>query len=702
MGRETQMESLAPRPGMSAGEIEAVIETVLAEATLAEKVGMMSGKGFFEQYRESNRRWGAHAYRAGGGIERLGVPALYFTDGPRGVSRGNSTCFPCALARGASFDVELERRIGEVMGIEARAQGATFSGAVCVNVLRHPAWGRAQETFGEDPHLLGEMGAAMGTGIQAHNVVGTVKHLALNSMENARFKVDVRIDERTLHEVYLPQFKRVLDAGVATVMSAYNKVNGEYAGQNRYLLTEILRHEWGFDGFAHSDWVRGVYHLYGASAGLDIENPEPEVFGNHLLRAVEDGQVEPQVIDVACRRILRVIYRFACAEDPLPEYSADLVASEAHTKLALESAEKSAVLLENDGTLPLRRADIDKLALIGSLAQIENTGDSGSSRVASPYVVTIAQGMGAYLGKDAVLMAVENDLEAVRAACRAADAVVAVVGYTASDEGEYVPGDLTLGADEKQARADEGELPSKGGDRLDLGLGAAQIAMIEAAADVGKPLIVVIVAGSAVLVESWRERASAILQSFYSGMEGGSALPRLLFGDVSPSARMPITVARSADEYPFFDRDADTIEYGYWHGYPKFAEEGIAPRYPFGHGLSYTRFSHRALRARIQGDTIDVSVAVCNEGDVTGTDVLQLYAGFPGTISPRAKRRLVDFQRVSLKPGETKVVKMAVSTTELMYRNTESHSWRLEPGEHKLFLGRNALDQDALQASVWL
>jgi beta-glucosidase len=256
---ETPLLSFAPEKGLSETEIETLIDAILAEASLEEKVGMMSGKGFFAQIAASGGLWAADPYRAGGGIERLGVPALYFTDGPRGVARGNSTCFPCSMARGASFDPDLENRIGQIMGIEARAQGCTLSGAVCFNLLRHPAWGRAQETYGEDSYHLGVMGAALGTGIQAHNVVATVKHFALNSMENARFKVDVKIDERTLHEVYLPHFKHALAAGVATVMSAYNKMNGEYCGQNRELLTDILRGEWGFDGFVHSDWVMGVY-----------------------------------------------------------------------------------------------------------------------------------------------------------------------------------------------------------------------------------------------------------------------------------------------------------------------------------------------------------------------------------------------------------------------------------------------------------
>ncbi|MBC7519890.1 MAG: glycoside hydrolase family 3 protein, partial [Sandarakinorhabdus sp.] len=384
--------SLGPQRGLLPADIAARIDAVMAAATLAEKVGMMSGKGFFEAFKADGGLWGARPYRAGGGIDRLGVPAFYFTDGPRGVARGQSTCFPCTMARGASFDVDLERRIGEAMGIEIRAQDCNLSGAICINLLRHPAWGRAQETYGEDPCHLGAMGAALGTGLQAHNVCATVKHYALNSMENTRFKVDVSIDERSLHEIYLPHFRTVLDAGVMSVMSAYNQVNGEYAGQNGHLLTDILRGEWGFTGFVHSDWVMGLYKPYAAAAGLDIENPEPLVFGERLVAAVENGSIAPQVIDTACRRILATLYHFACAEDPLPAYPADLVASPSHVALACEAAEKSAVLLANNGALPLDRSGLRRLAVLGRLAAIENTGDNGSSRVRPPHHVTALAG----------------------------------------------------------------------------------------------------------------------------------------------------------------------------------------------------------------------------------------------------------------------------------------------------------------------
>jgi beta-glucosidase len=677
------MTNFAPRKGMTAAEIDETIGAILANATLEEKVGMMSGKGFFKAFMEDDRVWGGRPYRAGGGIERLGVPALYFTDGPRGVARGNSTCFPCSMARGASFDPDLEHRIGQIMGIEARAQGCSLSGAVCFNLLRHPAWGRAQETYGEDQYHLGVMGAALGTGIQAHNVIATVKHFALNSMENMRFTVDVQIGERALHEVYLPHFKFALDAGVATVMSAYNKINGEYCGQNRTLLTNILRSEWGFMGFVHSDWVKGVYSPYGAAAGLDVENPEPLVFGEKLVAAVEAGHIEPQVIDDACCRILRVTYRFAAAEDPMSDYSPELVACPEHVAVAREAAEKSAVLLTNDGTLPLDRSKIGKLAILGKLAVIENTGDNGSSRVRPPHVVTALEGLTRALGKDRIVTGDEDDLEAAQGAATSADAVVVLVGNTAQDEGEFIPGDIALGQDGHGGTA----LRSIGGDRETLDLRAEQIALIEVAAASGKPVAVVIVAGSAIMVEGWHDKVGAILQTFYAGMEGGTALERLIFGDVSPSGKLPFTVAQSLNDYPFFDRDAESIEYGYYHGYALMDHQRCVPRFAFGHGLSYARFAYRALKARVAGQTIEISVAVRNDGSIDADEVVQAYVGVPGLAADRPIKSLKAFKRVRIAAGETRIVALNVPTDHLRWRNPDTHRWQIETGTHLIRVG---------------
>ncbi len=676
------MTELAPRKGMTTGEIADTVAVIITAATLPEKVEMMSGHGFFAAFRADGGRFGARPYRAGGGIARLGVPSFWFTDGPRGVVRGHSTCFPCTMARGASFDVDLERRIGEVMGIEARAQDCNLSGAVCINLLRHPGWGRAQETYGEDQHHLGAMGAALTHGIQTHNVCATVKHFALNSMENTRFTVDVRVDERTLHEVYLPHFKVVIDAGVGSVMSAYNKVDGEYCGHSAHLLTDILRGEWGFAGFVHSDWIKGVYEVRGAAAGLDVENPEPLVFGEKLVAAVEQGEVDAAVVDRAGTRILTTLYRFLAAPDPLPDYPESLVACADHRALALEAAEKSAVLLANDGTLPFDPDAVRTLAVLGRLADLENIGDNGSSRVRPPEVVTALAGLKARIGDLNVHHATETDLTAARAVAEAADAVVVIAGQTAREEGEFIPGGMTLGED-----GAANERGSIGGDRRDLRLPPEQVALIKVAALTGKPLVVVIVAGSAVLVEDWHGSAGAILQTFYSGMAGGTALARLLFGDVSPSGKLPFTVARDPADYPPFDPDAEVADYGYWHGYCLFDRSGAVARYGFGHGLSYVRFDYDGLTARVSGEAVVAQVTVHNIGSRAADEVVQFYVGVPGRVAERPLKSLKGFARVTLQPGESRAVSVRIALADLRWRNPAGHDWQLESGSYRILAG---------------
>ncbi|MEM0985077.1 MAG: glycoside hydrolase family 3 C-terminal domain-containing protein [Pseudomonadota bacterium] len=709
------MTKFAPKKGQTDREIAKTVEAILAETTLEEKVAMMSGKGFFESMQRTGMRWCGEPYRAGGGCERLGVPALYFTDGPRGVARGNSTCFPASIARGAAWDRDLERRIGEVMGIEARAQDCTLSGAVCVNLLRHPGWGRAQETYGEDPYHVGEIGAALAKGIQTHNVVATVKHYALNSIENARFKVDVRVDGRTLREVYLPHFKRILDAGCASVMSAYNKMNGEYCGQHRELLTDILRGEWGFDGFVHSDWVMGVYHPYGASAGLDVENPEPIHFGAKLIDAVENGQIEPSVIDTACRRILRTIYRFACAEDPYQTYTGDMVASPANLAVALEAAEKSAVLLTNSGLLPLEKSA--GVGVFGKLAAIENTGDHGSSRVIPPYTVTALDGINKYLGQAQGLAGDEDDLEAAANAARGVETAIVIVGTTAEHEGEYIPGEFGDQAPIPEEVADAlGDRPApdaasaenagalgggsdRGGDREKLRLPDDQVALIKAVSAANPNTIVVIVSGSAIICD-WAGDVAAILQTFYSGMEGGTALAKLLYGDISPSGKLPFTVAEDEADYPFFDKNADEIEYGPLHGYALMQATQTKPQFGFGHGLSYTTFEHRALKTRRTHSGIDVEVTIVNTGARKADEIVQVYAGFPNVIVERPAPLLRGFERISLDPGARKTVQLFIPDDDLKYWDETSQSWLIEPGQHVIYAGGSFSSAQGLSATL--
>jgi beta-glucosidase len=686
----------APRKGMSEGDIADTVTSILDNMTLAEKVTMMSGQGFYKAYIEDGRVWAARPYRAGGGCARLNVPALWFTDGPRGVARGNSTAFPCTMARGASFDTELEHKIGIAMGAEARAQGCNLSGAVCVNLLRHPGWGRAQETYGEDPHHLGAMGAALATGIQHHNVIATVKHFAANSIENARFKVNVEMDARTLREVYLPHFKTVLDAGCASVMSAYNKVNGLYCGHSHDLLTGILRGDWGFNGFVHSDWMLGVYGPDGAVAGLDVENPEPVHYGEKLVAEVESGRIDSAVIDRACSRILTTLYRFASAQDPLPDYPLSLVASEEHRALAREAAQKSAVLLKNEALLPL--APGVNVAIFGRLANLQNTGDNGSSKVRAPYVITPYAGMHAALGERVTLAGGEHDLETAAQAARGADVAIVVAGYTAEEEGEYIPGEMSAGLSGQDS---QGRVRAIGGDRDTLDLPDDQIALIRAVSAANPRTLVVIVAGSAVLVEKWVDGVAAIIQTFYAGMEGGDALADILIGAVNPSGKLPFTVARDASDYPFFDKDADTICYGPLHGYTLMEASGIMPRYSFGYGLSYTRFAYSDIAADAVGDRVEASINITNIGDMAGREIAQLYVSFPGGVA-RPRKLLRSFASVTLSPGETRRIDFAIPLAALGWWDEAARGWRIEPGVHRVHIGGDSAAAGACTAQFTL
>ena len=291
---------------LSREQIEEQAQSLLQQMTLQEKVWMLNGNwdpiGNAQKYQNMYNPTPIET----NGCPRLGVSPIGFTDGPRGVVMGHSTCFPVSMARGASFDPDLEQRIGDVIGQEARAQGANYFGGVCINLLRHPSWGRSQETYGEDPFLLGEMGKALTEGVQAHNVIACVKHYAVNNIENSRFKVNVKADERTMREVYLPHFKKCIDAGAASVMGAYNRFNDDQCCESHFLLTEVLRDDWGFEGFAISDFVAGVRHTKKAiEAGLDIEMPMPIYYQRNLLEAVEDGSVAEAAVDTAVLRILR-------------------------------------------------------------------------------------------------------------------------------------------------------------------------------------------------------------------------------------------------------------------------------------------------------------------------------------------------------------------------------------------------------------
>jgi beta-glucosidase len=590
------------------------------------------------------------------------------------------------MARGASFDPDLEERIGDAIGVEARALGANLFAGVCVNVLRHPAWGRAQETYGEDPHLLGEMGAALVRGSQRH-VMACVKHFACNSMEDTRFKVDVRVDDDDLRDIYLPHFRRIVDEGVAAVMTAYNRVNGDHCGHHRRLITGVLKDEWGFDGFVMSDFVLGVRSAADAmNAGLDLEMPFRLRF-RRLDRLVRSGRVPGERVDDAALRIVRQQLRFArrTSRPDAPErYAPARVAGAEHRALAREAAERSIVLLRNRvlgrlaeaeamgagagpddddndrrpaasatgdapsagewrRVLPLDPESVETLAVFGRLAGQPVTGDRGSSHVRAPSVATVLDGLGAAGERHVIDVNHQagDDLDAARLAAAGADAAVVVAGYTHRDEGENVPG--------------------QAGDRKQLTLRPGDEELIRTVGAVNRRTAVVLIGGSAIVTEAWREQVGAILMAWYPGMEGGHAVARVLFGDVNPGGRLPCTWPRGAEQLPPFDPAATTVRYGPLHGYRLMQASERSPAFPFGFGLSYTTFEHgRLVGRRTWEGAITVTVPVSNTGTRPGDEVVQLYLDEPLGSDPRPLRTLRAFRRLTVDPATTVNVTLTV------------------------------------------
>ena len=702
-------------------DLEARALKLLAQMTLDEKVANLSGStpfwsGLADMLTGAYNR---HTWDAGRN-ERLGLDGVRFSDGPRGIVIGQATTFPVSMARGATWDVDLEYRIGEAMGLEARAVGANLFGGVCINLLRHPAWGRAQETYGEDSHLLAEFGVALTVGAQRH-VMACVKHFALNNMENARFAIDVQASPRVLHEVYLPHFKRVVEAGVACVMSAYNSVNGQWAGHSDELLTDILKTRWGFDGFVVTDWIFGMRDSRLAIlGGQDLEMPFRMHHHRDLQRLVDAGEVPVTRIDDANLRMLRMQLRFAQSQTvDSKSVDSSVMGSQAHRQLALEAAQKSIVLLKNSGDLLPLPSDT-RLAVIGGLAAIANTGDGGSSNTVSEHIVTPLEGVRA--GFAQITYDDGQDLERAKELARSSESVLLVVGYTKADEGEFVSPDTTSGlrglfpapitpaeveiagqvASGLAARAEASGAFSRGGDRASLRLRPSDEALIQAVASVNQNVIVAVMAGSAVLMNAWEDAVSAIALLWYPGMEGGHALSDVLLGRINPSGKLPFSIAKQEAHYPDFDRDAIAVTYDLWHGYRKLERDGHAAAYPFGFGLSYTTYAYSDLRLGRQGETVEATVDVTNTGHNPGEEIVQLYVAALASTVERPIKELKAFARIALRPNETKRVTMRVPISSLGYFSEQASEFTLEHGEYEFIAAQHSADVNALRGKIRL
>jgi beta-glucosidase len=658
--------------------------SLLAELTLEEKASLCLGSDFWHT----------------APVERLSIPAIMVSDGPHGLRKqpdeadhvgisGSvpATCFPTACALASAWDPELVRRIGAALGREARAQGVAVVLGPGINIKRSPLCGRNFEYFSEDPLVSGVLGAAMIDGVQSQGVGTSLKHYAANNQETDRLRVSAEVDERTLREIYLAGFERaVTQARPWTVMCSYNKVNGVYASQHAWLLTTVLRDEWGFDGLVVSDWGAVHDRVAALVAGLDLEMPPNRgVSDAAIITAVRTGQLDEHVLNAAVARVLRLVDRATANPEPPPVLDAD-----AHHALARAAATECAVLLKNeDRLLPLRPTAGDTIAVIGEFARTPRYQGAGSSQVnptrvdvtldelraGVPDGVEVAFAVG--YGLDTTDRDEELAAEAVALASRA-EAVVAFLGLPAADE-------------------------SEGFDRSHMDLPANQTALLSRLADANPNLAVVLANGSVVRLSDWEQHAKAVLECWLSGQAAGGAAADLLLGAANPSGRLAETLPLRLEDTPAylnFPGEAGHVRYGegIFVGYRGYDALDRQVSYPFGHGLSYTSFGYADLTTNLTGRPqdgdllVNVSCRVTNTGDRRGKEVVQLYVRDPEASVARPVRELKAFAKVDLDADETTVVEFTLTARDLSYWSTSVNGWVLEGGQFELAVGASSRD----------
>ena len=639
-------------------------------------------------------------------IDRVGLPPAYVTDGPVGVRQGSATAMPTPMAEAATFDPSLAFLYGKTVGNEARLKGNDGVLAPTVNMMRTPLNGRTFEAFGEDPFLVARTTASWIEGAQSEGVFATVKHFAANNQEgedetgatampgaivgagqqDTRYVENSIVDERTLREIYLPQFEAaVKEAHTGAVMCSYNRLNSDWACANQHLIGDILKHEWGYRNLVMSDWVFASHHAETAkhlNGGMDLEMPFPQAYTPALVSAsLATGQSNQAALDDHVRRILRTLFAFGFFDRPAYTDDDNQIDTAGHAQDAQRIEESAITLLENRGALPLDAGKLKSLAVIGPYADKFVTG-GGSGNVTPFSAVSALQGIKARAGSG-VTVTSDDGSDATRAAgvAKAADAAVVFVG-------DYE----TEGADRRCLSL---ECPDQGD----------QDGLIDAVAAAQPNTIVVLETGGPVLTP-WRDKVAALVEAWYPGEQGGAAIASVLFGDVDPGGRLPVTFPRQESDLPTagdpekYPGDAQqNVRYkeGVLVGYRWYDAKGITPAYPFGFGLSYTSFAYRDLAVSAAGDGstgATVSFDVTNAGSRAGTDVAQLYLALPqpapDVVQP--PRQLKGFQRVTLDPGETRRVTMRVDQRALSYWDVDSGDWQVAPGCYGVMVGRSSRD----------
>jgi beta-glucosidase len=647
---------------------------IVAQMTLDEKITELHGIGTQDHWRSVPP------------IPRLGIPGLVITNGPAGVGPGDSlihllpaTALPAPIALAASFDTALARGYGVLTGSEARDLGNDVLEGPDENLLRIPTNGRAFESYGEDPFLDASIGSQNIEGIQAKGVIDEVKHYAANNQENNRFAVNEVVDQRTLHEIYLPHFESaVRDAHAGAVMCAYPVVNGVHACENTALLNDILRQQWGFDGFVQSDFGATHGTVPSMAAGMALEMPSGANYNSTKInQAIAAGQLSVHTVDSLLISRFATMIRFGMFDRTHTTAPIPVAADGA---VARTAAESGAVLLKNSGSqLPLNPVALHSIAVIGPYAGAAYTGGGGSSKVLPLYTVNPVDGIKKRVGP-AVSVSLNNgaDPVAAAAAARAADVAVLMVG----------------------------DAEQEGGDRPNLSLPGNQDQLIAAVAAANPHTVVVLKSGGAVLMP-WLNQVPSVLEAWYPGQEDGNAVAALLFGDFTPSGKLPVTFpasdnqvpASTPQQYPGVNGNAVYSE-GLQVGYRWYDAQGQTPLFPFGYGLSYTTFafSHLTVSPRAADGSVHVGVDVSNTGKRSGAEVAQVYLTFPSAAG-EPPHQLKGFQKVHLDPGMTRHVTITLNARSFATWNTASANWTTIPGQYGVFVGDSSRNLP-LQATV--
>ena len=650
------------------------VKGIIREMTLEEKAGMCSGKDFWHLK----------------GVERLGIPEVMVSDGPHGLRKQaaeadhlglnesiKAVCFPTACATACSFDRDLLEEMGERIGDECQAEDLSVILGPAVNIKRSPLCGRNFEYFSEDPYLASQMAAAHIKGVQSKNVGTSIKHFAANNQEHRRMSCSSEVDERTLREIYLAAFETAIkEAKPDTVMCSYNRINGEFASENHWLLTEVLRDEWGFDGYVMSDWGAVNDRVKGLKAGLELEMPASGgTTDKEIVEAVKNGELDEAVLDRAVERILNIVFKFV---DNRQEGKFD---KEEDHKLAAKIEAESMVLLKNEGVLPLPTQG-KKIAFIGKFAEAPRFQGGGSSHINS-FKITGA-------------------LEAVKEVAQ----VTYAQGYDIKED--VIDQDMLNQAVETAKEADVAVIfaglpdafESEGYDRSHMRMPQCQNTLISEIAKVQENVVVVLHNGSPVEMP-WADEVKGILEAYLGGQAVGQAEVDVLFGKANPCGKLAETIPYKLADNPSylnFPGDGQTVAYkeGVFVGYRYYDTKEMPVRYPFGYGLSYTTFEYSDLQLSADKikdtDTLKVTLKVKNTGDRAGKEIVQLYVADKTGAACRPVKELKNFVKVELQPQEEKTVEMELDKRSFAWYNTQIHDWYAASGEYEILAAASSRD----------